>query len=89
MATHPLVEKPLRYRKDLLPWLMMKMRFKTVFSVKTWADQLAFILAIFLVAGVPCRRTGMDRLPQRPVRANVEIKVQHQLPRRPRLFGNC
>ena len=32
---------------------MMKMRFKTIFSVKTWADQLAFILAIFLVAGVP------------------------------------
>lgn len=48
------VEKPLRYRKDpFVPWLMMKMRFKTVFSVKTWADQLAFILAIFLVAGVP------------------------------------
>lgn len=48
------VEKPLRYRKDpFVPWLMMKMRFKTIFSVKTWADQLAFILAIFLVAGVP------------------------------------
>ena len=32
------VEKPLRYRKDpFVPWLMMKMRFKTIFSVKTWA----------------------------------------------------
>lgn len=48
------VEKPLRYRKDpFVPWLMMKMRFKTVFSVKTWADQVAFLLAIFLMAGGP------------------------------------
>ena len=72
------VEKPLRYRKDpFVPWLMMKMRFKTIFSVKTWADQLAFILAIFLVAGVPLaaaqtwigyRNTQSEQ--------NAELKVQ-------------
>ena len=64
-------EKPLRYRKDpFVPWLMMKMRFKTIFSVKTWADQLAFILAIFLVAGVPlvAAQTWIG-YPQHPVRA--------------------
>lgn len=48
------IEKPLRYRKDpFVPWLMMKMRFKKIFAVETWADQLAFLLAIFLVAGLP------------------------------------
>ena len=48
------VEKPAALPQGpFVPWLMMKMRFKTIFSVKTWADQLAFILAIFLVAGVP------------------------------------
>ena len=48
------VEKPLRYRKDpFVPWLMMKLRFKKIFSVKPWADQLAFLLTVLLVAGVP------------------------------------
>ena len=64
-------------KDPFVPWLMMKMRFKTVFSVKTWADQLAFILAIFLVAGVPWS-------PHRPwigyrnaqSEHNAELKVQ-------------
>lgn len=48
------IEKPLRYRKDpFVPWVMMKLRFKKIFSVETWADQLAFLLVIFLVAGLP------------------------------------
>ena len=48
------IEKPLRYRKDpFVPWLMMKLRFKKVFVVSTWADQAAFLVAIFLLAGIP------------------------------------
>lgn len=48
------VEKPLRYRKDpFIPWLMKILRFKRVFAVKTWADQLAFLAATFLLAGIP------------------------------------
>ena len=72
------VEKPLRYRKDpFVPWLMMKMRFKTIFSVKTWADQLAFILAIFLVAGVPLA-AAQTWIGYRNVQSeqNAELKVQ-------------
>ncbi len=72
------VEKPLRYRKDpFVPWLMMKMRFKTIFSVKTWADQLAFILAIFLVAGVPlaAAQTWIGYR-NAQVEQNAELKVQ-------------
>ena len=72
------VEKPLRYRKDpFVPWLMMKMRFKTVFSVKTWADQLAFILAIFLVAGVPLT-AAQTWIGYRNAQSeqNAELKVQ-------------
>lgn len=72
------VEKPLRYRKDpFVPWLMMKMRFKTIFSVKTWADQLAFILAIFLVAGVPLA-AAQAWIGYRNVQSeqNAELKVQ-------------
>ena len=72
------VEKPLRYRKDpFVPWLMMKMRFKTIFSVKTWADQLAFILAIFLVAGVPLA-AAQAWIGYRNAQSeqNAELKVQ-------------
>ena len=72
------VEKPLRYRKDpFVPWLMMKMRFKTIFSVKTWADQLAFILAIFLVAGVPLA-AAQTWIGYRNVQSeqNAELQVQ-------------
>lgn len=72
------VEKPLRYRKDpFVPWLMMKMRFKTIFSVKTWADQLAFILAIFLVAGVPLA-AAQTWIGYRNAQSeqNAELKVQ-------------
>ena len=48
------VEDPIRYRKDpFVPWVMMKLRFKRIFAVNAWADQVAFIGAIFLIAGVP------------------------------------
>ncbi len=55
------VEKPLRYRKDpFIPWLMKILRFKRVFAVKTWADQLAFLAATFYWQEylLPVRRRG-------------------------------
>ena len=55
MAADPFQSKN-RYgtvKDPFVPWLMMKLRFKKVFVVSTWADQAAFLVAIFLLAGIP------------------------------------